>query len=1581
MDRKLFASKAISVMLALAFMVPIGAIFAGEAEAAYSDLTAASKYGPNYQEHYVETRLYFHNTGDLIDIQGIDENMQPTMIMQTNRTMNTTAPPQSDLPQTPQVDSHFVIFNGMTQSDNASFYLDKGISDGMNIVGGDLGIYVSFDLLSLATGTFLDYILSMIEKTDFEVQLVDVAPDNTTTNITEWIASEVSPNVLSLLGATYVEFDLGAMDYDIPAGHVIKVMIRCYMYLFPIVGVGVPNISWSILYDNADTPSHIDLTASALKTNVWTEDKDGNIEEDFVSSGSSDERRVITKLLISDVFSGDNINSASVKIYNSDDEDITSNGSLSSAESATVPGLYTYVWSYADDRETGVYYAKIKITTALQSVDVTKSFSIGTFNFLLTGEDWIHEVMPGQSTQFTFNIKNSGGSPDTFAISRTIEGTWSIVSDLSLTSISLEPGQSQNFTITVAAPSTAMNGDEATIVVSALSEETSAERTVTVYGEVSTTRKYGVEVSCISPSKNLRPGGSLLFPVSIRNTGNAKDTFAIDMALLSDNIEEANISKWTASVGSPSIEILASSTVVVIVNLAAPDSPFAKGGEIIKVNFTATSYGSSANSDWMALIGTIYFAYDFETNVFDATHTINQWSDSSHSHYTDQSWYRLTINNTGDGDDTYTIWKTFSANEWGQYEIPAIGIEDQYIQIYWVSHTNENTNAWNIQDISPSQVTIPAHGFGEVIFKVVSSYTYTDVGDFGEWNIHVQSAHNPLNHEVNKVRCEVSSAQKTGVSAEWRYKNATSKLVGLTQRNMTVAPGSADIVYGLVKPNEKINYTIRLTNIGTRCDDFKVTSSTMSGTASSTWPVTLNAKTKAQQPLSIGMGGTGNEEQGGDNQYKEAEIKIEITCPPDAQVGETAIYDIFMVSARDASKSISLRCISKVVQEYGLEASVSPASQGIHEGEEAQYTVIIKNTGNGEDVFNVSIDPSSVIPNGWTATVGDAGYVLLPISGNSVYTSILKVSAPSAAAVGAKASVVLKIVSQEDPSIVETIAVDTTIMDDVPGIEISSNKDSDAVVSGRETQYTITVKNTQTVDDIVKITASAPPAGWTVELEGNITGNPMEALLEIAAGETKTIKLNVSSDEDALARTVVSTIVRAESTTNPAIFASVSVRTTVTGMVQVGLTVEQETIYIDAGRTVELKVRIYNDGTDEDTITLTRTSSLQPGWNALFSVPSGIITIPAKSSREMTIAVSAPSAAAAGFQHYFTIKATSSANPAIYDTVSFKAVVAFRAVDISAEAAEMRIAPGESATYGLNAINNGTSKEQIDVFVMPGVPSGWTATLDKQSAIIDPNASSGVMLTVTAPASAQSGSTATIVVKAASHSDSAAYETVVLTAKVMSYVAADVDDDGYPEMAIERDENATDGFESFKDAYTDGKLSAPLAVVDGDGDDKKDFMLDTDGDETADTYWDPDNEIITPLTELVDTDGDGTSEAFVDTDGDGKVDSIYYPEGAKLEPVALIDVDNDGKKEYLVDEDGDGIYDMYHDPQGADGNYDPVYYDEKSKTYTATKPSEASPAEKLLDAIKQAIMDYWYLLVLCALVVVLAIVVVGSRRK
>ena len=97
----------------------------------------------------------------------------------------------------------------------------------------------------------------------------------------------------------------------------------------------------------------------------------------------------------------------------------------------------------------------------------------------------------------------------------------------------------------------------------------------------------------------------------------------------------------------------------------------------------------------------------------------------------------------------------------------------------------------------------------------------------------------------------------------------------------------------------------------------------------------------------------------------------------------------------------------------------------------------------------------------------------------------------------------------------------------------------------------------------------------------------------------------------------------------------------------------------------------------------------------------------------------------------------------------------------------------------------------------------------------------------------------------------------------------DIDKDGTPDTATDTNNNPADGFEEYS-----GSNSTVIAKIDGDGDGKTDFILNSDDDPYPEHYWDPDDDILSTI-QLTDCDNDGTPEWRFDN---GKEERTYDPD-------------------------------------------------------------------------------------------------------
>jgi uncharacterized membrane protein len=1529
----MFRSKAFAVMLALMFVVPVGMMFAAESASAVTIYDSAGPAQPGkYEDHTVNTRLYFHNTGDPVTIPNpaygapAPVPAQDENLTQTSYIMDTIAPPPSedmDVPQTVTLDPFY--------SPSVTFTMYPVLQEDARIYSLQADLWASFYIAPLVP---IEYI---------------------------WLNVEVKSGSGTPIGSGRYDLSLEGLmaanvinnyEFGLSVASSEGVLVEKGDTIQATFTIGFDGIV-TLLFDSADRDSNLWTRSTAVKTNTWIESTAGSEKYVFDQYAPSSQRKTVIKYLVSDAFGIDDINKDSfvAKLYNKTGSLVTwvpgESHAMTAEKISNSTYLFTNVWSYLEGQEIGSYDVKcFGNTYQLQDVSSTTKFSIGAFDFglkMADGDSATHSVLPGESTLFTLNLINMGDSTDMYSLSySTPGGLWSAGSGLTTSIATLAPMQTQEVKITITAPQNAVDGDKTEVTIWATSDHTSATKSLKITAQATTTPSYGADISSASSSKSVRPGGSVTYPVSVRNLGNGRDNFALSYVLWAENATRNNpayLDRWNVTLSQPAVNsVLASSIATVFVTITAPAD--AKGGENVSLNVTAISYNDPTKSDMLALKCEVYFDYGFELLdiLGGKSHTLGSkdtrviigsgstglvYSGALFKAATNE--FRILVNNTGDGEDSYTV------SFWGTGDASGDG---------------EINKGWT-QTCTPGGVNalkVPAGRAGEIQFKATYTYPSSDGDAWAEYAMRIQSTKDPTIHiDITGLKITSGAARAIGVKAEWMQKVGTTNVVEFGNNQKTGVPG------------EEVNYTFRVTNTGNFGDKVYLTHSDPGD-----WTVT-------GIPESVQLGTT--TATNGESYGKYSEITATVKAPNGAKFGDRLILDIMAVSSEDSSKASILRCITTIGSTVGLDLSAIPMAQNVHAGEEMLYNIIVKNTGNGIADYALSLNKSG-LPTGWAAELSKAA---MSIPGNSTMTSTLKVTAPAGAAAESKGTV--KVIAASG-ALNKNITVETTVKQAKAGIEISVDKQFEAVRSGTGAQYTFTVKNTQTMRDNITLKASAPLEEWVVKFDGNDTGKLLERTLDLGAGETAAVRLNVISPASALAGTSAVTIVDAVSKKDPAIFARRIVRTNVTAAVAVGISADESKKYADPGSFADYTLRIDNVGTDFDTIDLAL-SQAYTGWGV--TLAQSAIGIPAKSFKEVKLRINAPANAIPGTYMIIEITARSRTDSKVFEKISLNTTVAFRSVDISAKVSETRVSPGEATSYVITAWNNGSGRDQVDVSLdMGGMQGWWNGTLDKASAILEPGTSADFIMSLGVPKDAPSESSITATLKAASHTVASVTKIMSVSAHVYKYVTANVDDDTVPEFAIDVNTTAADGYDTFKEVYSGTRQTVMLYTIDGDADGKKDFVLDTNADGKPDKYWDPDNNTISAISGFVDTDNKSTTpqDFFIDANGDGKPEWLYITGNGTLLPVAAMDVNKDGKSEYLVDVNKDGTYDKYHNPLGAQGNYDLIYYNSETGAYSTSAPVEKTPTQSLMEML----IAYWYIAVLCVVIVVLAAVVVGSRK-
>jgi len=383
---------------------------------------------------------------------------------------------------------------------------------------------------------------------------------------------------------------------------------------------------------------------------------------------------------------------------------------------------------------------------------------------------------------------------------------------------------------------------------------------------------------------------------------------------------------------------------------------------------------------------------------------------------------------------------------------------------------------------------------------------------------------------------------------------------------------------------------------------------------------------------------------------------------------------------------------------------------------------------------------------------------------------------------------------------------------------------------------------------------------------------------------------------------------------------------------------------IAPGGYVLYNLTLENLGLGSDSVRLTHTA-LPDGWTLLTN--PGSASLGPLQSQNVTVKLSAPTTAQPKDVASVVLFAASTQDPTALDSVALRAQVGFNQLRLTVRSPPPDAGPQETVATVFNLTNLGTLPDRVrmsGVIDTRGVGSQINGSIDPPLVSLDPGETKQILVQDTFHEAIPSNTTIQGTLSAQSLLDrraapASANATVVF--HILPYVAKDVNGDGKAEYAVDRNRDASDGYEVFQASRSPG--GRPVAVpdlqrylrddartamsrdvtlpngtvarvlvytIDGDHDGKADFFLDIDGDNQPDLYWDPDAGRASPIDFRKDVNGDQVPELFVDTDGDGRIDAVFDLTRGTFTNVIQTDVDGDGQLDYVVDKNGNGQVDQ-----------------------------------------------------------------------
>ena len=206
---------------------------------------------------------------------------------------------------------------------------------------------------------------------------------------------------------------------------------------------------------------------------------------------------------------------------------------------------------------------------------LTEACSASEYGVSVTPESDEKLGATGETIDFTLTVTNTGYEADTFDITR-IGNLWATVTPL--TTGLVDAGETADVTVSVTIPLDALMGAEDTVGVTFISQ---GDPTVTATATL-TTRNYvyGVEVAPTSDEQSGQPGETLIYTLTVTNTGEAGDMFTITV--------DGNL--WVTSAPATSVWLESGVTEDIQVTVTIPLDALPGAVDVAEVSFTSMQY-------------------------------------------------------------------------------------------------------------------------------------------------------------------------------------------------------------------------------------------------------------------------------------------------------------------------------------------------------------------------------------------------------------------------------------------------------------------------------------------------------------------------------------------------------------------------------------------------------------------------------------------------------------------------------------------------------------------------------------------------------------------------------------------------------------------------------------------------------------------------------------------------------------------------------------------------------------------------------------------------------------------------------
>ncbi|WP_167879765.1 TIGR04279 domain-containing protein [Methanococcoides methylutens] len=566
-------------------------------------------------------------------------------------------------------------------------------------------------------------------------------------------------------------------------------------------------------------------------------------------------------------------------------------------------------------------------------------------------------VHTNNDATYTFNVENVGVATHTFVIS----ATSSADDSLSVPSVTLLPGTSTSFTYNV---SSASPGKYPSEVLIEDQDDASISRTFNVVTDISQEPVYDVSVSSDISSSSIGDGEDAVYNITITNTGNVQDTYDIilvnpmaDSAILDDDSDvslqagEKAVRKLTvsSSPGTYDVTFIAMSQNSSAVSVKTTTKVLERGVILtsdlydsvsipygaLTCTLTVKNIGNSADDFTISAIsnGTIDIAtstiVDLESGASEDVEVTLEGADVG--------LYNSTITVVSDNDASAESSVTLNLRI---IEEPVYAFDlsmdslsktmertDDAYFVLSIKNKGNRADDYNVSSVSPyvsldkDSLFLEAGESGDIIMDV------SGLPDYDTYPLRVDVTSQQSSETIGKAP-SITVVPALSISA-----NPASQAVGLGNSSL---------------------YRITVTNTGTNVHDYDIS------IAQSSSDTTAELVTSTINDLDVGGSST-------------VDMIFNSTISQERSIEALVKAEVSDSPLKNRSVSVTTLYLEDDV--FGVSAKADALLQSISPGKDAIHLMSVKNLGNTQDNFSVTILGDNAI--------SDVSYLLLEPSGST----------------------------------------------------------------------------------------------------------------------------------------------------------------------------------------------------------------------------------------------------------------------------------------------------------------------------------------------------------------------------------------------------------------------------------------------------------------------------------------------------------------------------------------------------------------------------------------------------------------------